>query len=259
MLASNAKGPKKPVKNLLEIAARPGWSIDGDIDWDQDIRLPFWIRRKTYLKIVSQFYHGERMIQRLCRRLISEVIEPDAREFLAFQLADEEKHERVYRRYIERIGPIAGLEPELAQALDTSLGWRGSPVALITAFHIVFEGGAMRILDKLAGGFRCPLLAQINTLVCREEALHVAFGVKYVQQHLPDMDAGEVREIGRWVGSVWQECASQVRRRQTLPVRLATRMGTNWAGDAWSHQERLLWRMGLDASEPAASGNPAGR
>ena len=106
------------MEKLLAKEAASKWSAETDIDWDLPVKRPFWIHRKTYAKIVSQFYHGEIMTQRLCRRLLEELPEATDRQFIRGQLADEEKHERVYQTYIARIGEIHPMEPEMAAALD---------------------------------------------------------------------------------------------------------------------------------------------
>ena len=137
------------MKALLRKETDGQWSAEHAIEWRQPILRPIWMRRKTYVKLMSQFYHGELATQRLCRRLIAEVDDPDCVEFLHYQLRDEIRHEAVYTRYLERLGDIAPIEMELEDALEGSLAWQGSPLGLIVAFHVVFEGGALQLLEHL--------------------------------------------------------------------------------------------------------------
>lgn len=230
---------------LITKEAEGQWSASSDIDWSQSPRVPLWMRRKTYIRLVSQFYHGERATQRLCRRLLREIEDPIAKRFLKFQLVDEERHEAVYQRYIEQLGTIAPIDPQLEEALEGSLGWQGSPAGLIVAFHVVFEGGALHLLEKFSTRIRCPLFRQINSRILPDEARHVAFGVKYLRQNLPRLQAEERRELYRWVKGLWQTSARTMEKRHTLPVTLATDLPTDWMTAAWLRQDALLQSMGL--------------
>ena len=59
--------------SLLAKEAADQWSIEHDIDWQLPIRTPIWFRRRTYIKAISQFYHGERATQRVCNRLLDDL------------------------------------------------------------------------------------------------------------------------------------------------------------------------------------------
>lgn len=233
------------MKRLLESARRAQWSVETDIDWDQPIAFPLWFRRSTYIKVVSQFYHGEMIIQRLCRRLIAELADPEAQELVRMQLTDEVRHASAFERYLRRIGDLAPVEEALQAALEQSLAWKGSPHALIAAFHVVFEGGASALLQQLNSRFPCPLLRQINAKVLADEARHIAFGKLYLRRHLAELSDDERLEIYRWLKAVWREPAETARRRYSLPVAMATRLGRNWLSDGWERQGHILVDIGL--------------
>ncbi len=239
---------------LLAKEAADQWSPEIDIDWQLAVRYPFWFRRRTYVKTISQFYHGERATQRVCQRLLSEIEDPVTQAFLSYQLADEEKHEAVFARYIQRMGDIAPIEPAMARALEGSLAWRGSkfgsPIGLMVSFHIIFERGALMLMERLVERFPCPLFRAISAKISADEARHVAFGMKFIQQHIAKLADEERRAIYAYVAGLWLECAAEAESRYSVPVALVARIGSNWMLENWQNQKRHLIKIGLvDADE----------
>ena len=126
------------------------WSMDEDIDWRQEIIPPGWLLRRFRGALISQFLHGEEATARVCRRLMAEVSDPSVRRLLAMQIADEDRHARVYKKYLARLGEWTPMEPAMKEAVERALQWNGSPLGLVVAFHIVLEGEALRSLRDLA-------------------------------------------------------------------------------------------------------------
>ncbi len=230
------------------------------IDWNQDIKFPLWFRKRTYIKTVSQFYHGERLTQMMCRRLIDDLSAGEAKEFVRSQLVDETRHEKIFKTYIERMGDIAPIEPALDAALRGSLEWRGSdlgsPLGLIISFHVVFEGGAVKLLERLSHCFPCPLFRDINRQIRADEARHIAFGVNFVRQNIGRLSAKERIAIYAHVGKIWRQCAETAAGRYTLPVAMVTQLGGNWVQENWQRQERVLRKIDLVTPEEAAMASP---
>ena len=241
--------------SLLAKEAPDQWSPEIDIDWQLPIRYPFWFRKRTYVKTISQFYHGERATQQVCRRLISEIDNPTAKSFLKFQLADEEKHEAVFQRYIQSMGEIAPIEPAMKRALEGSLSWQGSKygssIGLIVSFHIVFESGALMLLERLVPRFPCPLFRAINAKVMADEARHIAFGLRFVRQHVAELSDEERRAIYAHVAQLWLECARAAQSRYSMPVAMVTRIGSNWLLENWQRQKKQLFKIGLITPDEA--------
>ena len=231
--------------DLLDKMAADQWSAEEAVDWERKIILPFWFRRRTYIRVVSQFYHGEIMVRRMLERLIPQIEDERHRRFLEMQKEDEIRHAHVFKTYIERLGEVAPVEDALGRALEDSLNWTGSPLGLIAAFHVVFEGGAVALIEKLAVRFPCPLFRQINARVLIDEARHIAFGVDCLRRGVDGMPPGEREELYEWIKALWARCAVESRRRYTWPVALATRLGADWLDDSWQRQDRLLRRAGL--------------
>lgn len=228
------------------------WSMDEDIDWQQQIIPPGWLLRRFHGALISQFLHGEEATTRVCHRLMSEISDPAVRELLSVQIADENRHARVYEKYLGRIGEWSPMEPAMAEAVERALDWNGSPLGLVVAFHILLEGEALRSLQNLAVEMPCPLFRQINTLIVRDEARHVAFGKLYLKQQLTGLPAEERMDIYRWIKTLWDDCAAGTLSRFRIPGFVTARLRHNWADEGWAQHSRTLIEVGLvDAEEMA--------
>ena len=233
------------IARLIAKAEGDDWAPESHIDWDLKIRYPVWFRKRTYRSLVSQFHHGERAVLSMCETLGPRMPDPEARRFLALQGADEAKHARVYGTYAERLGGIAPMEETLARALDESLNWPGSAAGPILAFHIVFEGGVVALIEKLAWRLPRPLFRAINARILIDEARHIAFGAHYLRQRLPGMPVDERIALYRWVRDLWRQTGTETRQRYTLPVAMVTRLGAGWLQTGWRRQARILVGIGL--------------
>lgn len=228
------------------------WSMDEDIDWRQEIIPPGWLLRRFRGALISQFLHGEEATARVCRRLMAEVSDPTVRELLAVQIADENRHARVYEKYLARLGDWAPMEPAMADAVERALQWNGSPLGLVVAFHILLEGEALRSLQDLAVELPCPLFRQINGLIARDEARHVAFGKLYLKQQLKGLPAEERMAIFRWVKTLWDDCAAGTLSRFRIPGFVTAALRRRWVDDGWAQHSRALVEIGLVSAEDMA-------
>lgn len=236
---------------LLEKEIEGQWCAEDAIDWQLEVIKPRWMRRRTYAKLISQFYHGEQATQNLCRQLINTIDDEDAQKFLRYQLADEIRHDDVFSRYLAKLGDISPPDPVLSEALEGSLEWSGSPLGLVVAFHVVFEGGALHILESLCTSLPCPLFRQINARILPDEARHVAFGVDYLRRHLPGLDRDERIAMYLWLRERWSQAAADTGSRHRFHLKWATQLPTNWLARAWNRQDRLLQSIGLVSPEEA--------
>ncbi len=235
--------------HLLAKAESDAWNPGEVVDWDRKIIFPFWYRRRTYIRLISQFYHGEVMVCRMLEELIPRIEEPDHRRFLELQMAEELRHAELFQTYIKRMGELAPVEPALEQALEESRDWPGSPLGLITAFHVVFEGGVVGVMEKLGARLPCPLFRQINSRVVIDEARHFAFGVDYLRQGVQHLPAAEKAKLHEWIRALWARCAVETQRRYTWPVALVSRMGSDWLEESWKRQDEILRRTGISRTE----------
>jgi hypothetical protein len=214
-------------ERLVRLAANgraAQWSAEHDIDWHLDVRPPPWLARDDAAVALSQLYHGEVATARAC---------------LALQMEDETRHASVYRRYLDRLGGVAAIDPVLAAA------WRGSALGTMVAFHVVVEGEALRIQEGLVRLFRCPLLQQINRRIARDEARHVAFGRLYLGARVAELPSRERREIYRWVKRLWSESATATLRNLQGRGGVARVFLQGWLRCGWARHARTLAAVGL--------------
>lgn len=237
------------------------WTADELIDGGRPT-VPRSVPSALYVALVSQFYHGELATLRLCRRLLGHIGYADARRCLAVQIADEDRHARVYRAYLQRLGDIAEPEPTVADAYRRALAWPGPPEAMIAAFNIVLEGEALRTLDDLGGWLPCPWFRRINARVSCDEARHFAFGRIYLRTALPLLGRDQRLEIHRWLKTLWDAVGTATLERFHVPGLITRGRRRRWVEAGWRSHRAQLMAVGLvDADEAllAESSGPGHR
>lgn len=247
--------------DLAAKGERAQWTVDELTDGGRPT-LPRWVPAPFYTALVSQFYHGELATLRLCRRLLDRIGDADARRCLELQIADEERHVRVYGAYLERLGDIAQLEPTVAGVYEQALAWPGPPEAMIAAFNIVLEGEALRALDDLGGWLPCAWFRRINARVSRDEARHFAFGRFYLRAALPRLGRDQRLEIHRWLKTLWDAVGTATLDQFYVPGLITRHRRRRWVEAGWRSHRAQLMAVGLvDVGEPhlaesSATGRP---
>jgi len=242
---------------LMRLAANAcagQWSVEQAIDWRQDPRRPFWMTQTQVRKAISQLFHGEEATSRLCRRLIDEVTEPAARRCLELQLADEMRHAEVYRSYLSRIGGIAPMDETLARTLDAALKGPAGTLGAMVAFHVVVEGEVLRVQEALARLLPCPLLKQINRLVVRDEARHIAFGQIYLAQAVAALPASAQAQLGAWVHRLWHQCSEATLLGSASGSTIMRRFFHSWLENSWDRHVAALRQIGVPAESYGSCG-----
>lgn len=220
--------------------------------------VPRSIPSAVYTTLVSHFYHGELATLRLCQRLLERIGDADARRCLAVQIADEERHARVYRAYLERLGDIAQPEPTVTDVYDRALAWPGPPEAMIAAFNIVLEGEALRALDDLDGWLPCPWFRRINARVSRDEARHFAFGRFYLSAALPGLGRDQRLEIHRWLKGLWDAIGTATLARYHVPGLITRGRRRRWVEAGWRNHRAQLMAVGLVDTDEARLAESSG-
>jgi hypothetical protein len=242
--------------NRLAVNAQAGqWSAERAIDWRQSARRPFWMTETQVREAVSQLYHGEVATGRLCRRLIGELADPAARRCLELQLADEMRHADVYRRYLDRLGGIAPMDEILARALDAALKGPAATLGAMVAFHVVVEGEALRVQEALARFLPCPLLKQINRLIARDEARHVAFGRIYLAEAVAALPEAARAQLASWLHCLWRQCAEATLADGADRGRIMRGFFHRWLEGGWDRHAAALQQIGVTAP-PRGGGSP---
>ena len=237
----------KRLERLAANARLAQWSAARAIDWGQEARRPRWITETQVRAAISQLYHGERATARLCRRLIGDLDESAARRCLEWQLADETRHAGAYRRYLTRLGGVAPMEANLAGTLDRALDGPAGTLGAMVAFHVVVEGEALRLQEALTRFLPCPLLRQINRLIARDEARHVAFGRIYLPEAVGSLSESAQRELAAWVHSLWSACAEATLDQGQYRARIMRTFFRRWLEGGWSRHAAALRHIGLPA------------
>ena len=188
-------------------ATAGAWRLEDAIDWSLPVAPARHWPRGLHVRLVSQLRHGEEATAAICRHLIDALEGDEARRCLAVQESDERRHAAAYGAYVRRLGQDAPANPLLDALFQRAAAWKGHPLAMVLAFHIVIEGEALKLQKALAASSPCPLFRAINARIANDEARHVAFGVRYARAALPDIDAEDRAVIAAWLKSLWFEAA----------------------------------------------------
>ena len=234
----------------LAQSARSGqWNLERDIDWSRRPRLPFWMRRAQARKALSQLYHGELATSSLCEALLADAAEDrsEVRSCLGLQLQDERRHAAAYGRYLKALGGIDPLDDGLQRALSAARHGPFGNLGAMLAYHVVIEGELLRLHGVLAQFVPCPLLRDINRLVGRDEARHVAFGKIYLAEAVQALSEDERRALYIWLEGLWQDAAQSVLNRRRTNLTIAT-FFRRWLGGGWARHADALAKLGLPAT-----------
>lgn len=211
--------PREPrLRSLYHRARDAQWDSEHDIDWSTPVDFgsplpdgtafarasfdaspmagrgrPMFdaYRWEVQSWMVSQFLHGEQGALVVAARLVETVPGIDAKYFAASQVTDEARHVEVFSRYLREQVPDpypvnAALRELLADILSDS---RWDVTAL--GMQIMVEALALAAFRLANGTFHDPLIRRITTLVARDEARHVSFGVLSLDGIYQEMTTAE--------------------------------------------------------------------
>ena len=211
---------------LYEKSKRLQWNASTDIDWSIDVdperpgieddemmdailQPPQKLDAKTRRRMnrhmdgwmLSQFMHGEQGALLATAEIVNTVPWTEAKFYAAQQVADEARHVEVYRRYLmEKWQLTYPVNPHLSTLLNQIIGESRWDMIYL-GMQIMVEGlalaafGLMRFTKADE-----PLIQQITTMVMRDEARHVAFGVLSLQDlYTKEMTSTELKEREEFV------------------------------------------------------------
>jgi hypothetical protein len=253
------------MERLYQRAKTAQWNADTDIDWS--IEVPFgaplpddspfamasfessplasrgrkaWDEFRWELQswMVSQFLHGEQGALVVACRLAQTLPELDNKLFAATQAVDEARHVEAFSRYLrEKVPAPYPITPPLAALLNDILADSRWDVTAL-GMQIMVEALAMAAFRLASSTFHDDLIREITTLVARDEARHVSFGVMSLQGLYDQLTAAERGEREELV----LEAASLMRRRFLLED-VWERMGVDRAaGVAYATSDKLMIR-----------------
>jgi hypothetical protein len=193
------------------------WNVVRDLDWEQDAnvsqfvtsfnvdgipvhRSRFWkeldpgikqvVQKKLFAHTMSNILHGEQGAMLIASQLVNAAPDMDAKLFAATQTVDEARHVEVFSAYLKRLDKIYKITPGLAALLDDVTG-APSWLHKMVGMQVVIEGMALSYFRTVRIESGDPMMLQILGLVSRDEARHVAFGVRYLPEVIPQLSDQE--------------------------------------------------------------------
>jgi hypothetical protein len=199
---------------------------------------------------ISQIHHGELATARICTDLQSRVPSSAARDCLAAQVEDEQRHARLYNRYFEKLGGRRHGPSAMEGLYHQAASWRGAPEGTILVCHTIFEGESLQLQKSVDTWMPCPLFRDLSAVVARDEARHVAFGRIYLQEALPHLPLVERLDLFRWIRQLWFDAVQEAVDRFAPPGRLALHGGRRrWMRKEWLEQLDALEALHLFGPE----------
>jgi len=194
------------IKKLYELGKELEWNVEKDVDWNHpkpelnDEGFQFfddqWKNHKGYAKLsiedkkqftrdsqdwtLSQLMHGEQGALLVASQLTSCAPTFNAKLYAASQTFDEARHVEAFNKYLQtRIGRVMPIGKNLKALLDKVLTDPRWDLKFI-GMQVIIEGLALAIFNTMKETTQDPVLKRILSLVIRDEARHVTFGVNYL-------------------------------------------------------------------------------
>ena len=208
------------IKKLYELGKAKNWNAEKDINWDEPngdenpmVHQFFhsaWKHHEGYSNLsdekqksfvkdlqhwtLSQLLHGEQGALLVASQLASCAPTFNAKLYAASQTFDEARHVEVFNKYLQtRVGKIFSVGAPLKSLLDKVLTDERWDLKFI-GMQIIIEGLALAIFNTIRSTTQDPVLRNILTLVIRDEARHVTFGVNYLEKFVKTLTPEELVE-----------------------------------------------------------------
>lgn len=207
------------IRKLYRLGKELNWNAELDIDWNrefskseipldqnmnpfvgwepfesmsEDEKLRFGWHNLAWM--LAQFMHGEQGALLVASQLASCAPTYDAKLYAASQTFDEARHVEVFTKYLqEKVGILYPVNKHLKALLDKVLSDPRWDLKFI-GMQIIIEGLALAAFNTLKLTAQDPLLKDIITLVIRDEARHVTFGVNYLEDFVETLTEQEKEE-----------------------------------------------------------------
>ncbi|MEE4249196.1 MAG: ferritin-like domain-containing protein [Alcanivoracaceae bacterium] len=244
------------IRKLYRLGKELNWNADMDVDWSQtfphdqipmdqnmnpfigwepfesmsdDEKLRFGWHNLAWM--LAQFVHGEQGALLVASQLASCAPTFDAKLYAASQTFDEARHVEVFTKYLqEKIGIMYPINPNLKVLLDKILSDPRWDLKFI-GMQIIIEGLALAAFNTLKLTAQDPLLRDIITLVIRDEARHVTFGVNYLEDFVQTLSEEEKEDRAQFA---YEAC---VVMRERL---ISTEVFEHFGWDVPAARERVL-------------------
>ena len=208
------------IKKLYELGKEKNWNVEEDINWDldnsdedetafmffneqrkdhKDYSLLSIEQRKDFVQdlnnwTLSQLLHGEQGALLVASQLTSCAPTFNAKLYAASQTFDEARHVEAFNKYIQtRVGRMFPIGTQLKALLDKILTDERWDLKFI-GMQIIIEGLALAIFNTIKQTTTDPVLRNLLTLIIRDEARHVTFGVNYLESYVETLTPRELEE-----------------------------------------------------------------
>ena len=208
------------IKKLYELGKEKNWNVETDINWDvdnpdedetafmffneqwkdhKDYKLLSIEQRKDFVQdlnnwTLAQLLHGEQGALLVASQLTSCAPTFNAKLYAASQTFDEARHVEAFNKYIQtRIGRMFPIGTQLKALLDKILTDERWDLKFI-GMQIIIEGLALAIFNTIKQTTTDPVLRNLLTLIIRDEARHVTFGVNYLESFVHTLTPQEKEE-----------------------------------------------------------------
>lgn len=245
MYSSRTEGRDSRLTALMSKSQHEQWASDERIDWSLDIVLPRGIRTHIYVDLVSQLYYAEEATLQICSRMIAELPELQAKQYVCMQAADEARHLEIYRNYLQKLGDISPIDPGLKNVFDNALEFNGPAFGLVAALNVVMEHEALNQQKRRIATLPCPLFKQINQAIIRDESRHAAFGVIYLRRISACLQDEDKSIVSDWLRELWLLWLEANRERYTRDGEEELRLDCDELLRRGQHVGNTLWRLGL--------------
>ena len=211
------------IKKLYELGKEKNWNVEEDINWNEEEGInpdsdaaafmffdEQWKGHKDYEKLtteqrkefvkdlnnwtLSQLLHGEQGALLVASQLTSCAPTFNAKLYAASQTFDEARHVEAFNKYIQtRVGRMFPIGTQLKALLDKILTDERWDLKFI-GMQIIIEGLALAIFNTIKQTTTDPVLRNLLTLIIRDEARHVTFGVNYLESFVHTLTPQEKEE-----------------------------------------------------------------
>ncbi|NOU26852.1 MAG: hypothetical protein HOO96_03005 [Polyangiaceae bacterium] len=252
--------PQHGVAHLLTLSARDAWGVEA-LPWAAldfaSIPRPV---RAAIADMVAQLSCGERAALLGATRFATTLPAGLTRDMCIIQAKDEARHVRFFEALTDALGE-PGQVRTMTDELVREIAADPTPEGLMVGLQILMEGAAHAFFvdapRAFAGLAETPEIAMLleplrlvatdwlPRRLAKDESRHVAFGMFYLAEHVPNLgrDARRVLEtkVERWGHTIARSAADPDVVSQTGLD------GAFLCGRAVAHMNRRLAQVGLDA------------
>ena len=201
------------IKKLYELGKELNWNVEVDVDWSRPFESMteptpiFWDDYAPYQKMSderkveflnhrmawsqSQFLHGEQGALLVASQLTSCAPTYNAKLYAATQTFDEARHVEAFNKYIQTrtkmMYPIGNALKSILDKILTDPRWDLKFIGM----QVIIEGLALAAFQASRDLTKDPVFRDMLSLIIRDEARHVTFGINYLEEFVQTLTEQE--------------------------------------------------------------------